>query len=75
MTVEHGIVPDRNGDGQINNGRELFGDNTLKYDGSGKCADAFEALAQEDTNGDGVAKHLDANRASLKVRRDLNLAA
>ena len=68
------LVYDRNGDGQINNGRELFGDNTLKYDGSGKCADAFEALAQEDTNGDGVVNHLDANWASLKVWRDFNFA-
>ncbi len=66
------LVFDRNNDGVINNGRELFGDNTLKYDGSGTCADAFEALAQEDTNGDGVVNHLDDNWGSLKVWRDLN---
>ena len=43
---------DRNGDGIINNGTELFGDATTLYTG-GKAADGFAALAQEDTNLDG----------------------
>lgn len=63
---------DRNNDGQINNGSELFGDQTLKYDGTGKCRDGFEALTQEDTNGDGVVDYLDANWGQIKVWRDFN---
>jgi Ca2+-binding RTX toxin-like protein len=66
------LIFDRNNDGIINNGGELFGEHTLKYSGSGKYADAFEALAQEDTNGDGVVNAQDANWTSLKVWRDLN---
>ncbi|UQZ88322.1 hypothetical protein C4J81_03510 [Deltaproteobacteria bacterium Smac51] len=67
------LVMDRNGDGLINDGRELFGENTLKNDGSGDtCTDAFAALAQEDTNGDGVVDANDANWADLRVWRDLN---
>ncbi|UQZ88094.1 hypothetical protein C4J81_02255 [Deltaproteobacteria bacterium Smac51] len=67
------LVMDRNGDGIINDGRELFGENTLKNDGSGDtCADAFAALAQEDTNGDGVVDANDANWYDLRVWRDLN---
>ncbi|UQZ88093.1 hypothetical protein C4J81_02250 [Deltaproteobacteria bacterium Smac51] len=67
------LVMDRNGDGIINDGRELFGENTLKNDGSGDtCLDAFEALAQEDTNGDGVVDSNDANWGDLRVWRDLN---
>ncbi len=66
------LVFDRNGDGVINDGLELFGNNTDRYDGTGKCRDGYEALAQEDTNGDGVVNHLDDNWANLKVWRDLN---
>ena len=66
------LVFDRNGDGLINNGREMFGNYTARYEGSGNCADGFEALAQEDTNGDGVVNHLDANWQNLRVWRDLN---
>ena len=66
------LVFDRNGDGLINDGGELFGSNTVKYDGSGLCADGYEALAQEDTNGDGLVNHLDDNWLNLKVWRDVN---
>ena len=66
------LVFDRNGDGVINDGRELFGDATLKYDGSGTFGNGFSALAQEDTNGDGYVNALDQNWSSLKVWRDAN---
>lgn len=66
------LVFDRNNDGLINDESELFGDQTVKYDGTGKCADGFEALAQEDTNGDGIVNHLDDNWHNIKVWRDLN---
>ena len=55
------LVFDRNGDGIINDGSELFGNNTARYNGLGKCIHGFEALAQEDSNGDGLVNHLDDN--------------
>ena len=54
------LVMDRNNNGVIDSGRELFGDSTLLYTG-GAAADGFAALAQEDTNQDGVVNSLDAN--------------
>lgn len=65
------LVMDRNGNGAIDNGTELFGDSTNLYAG-GKAADGFAALAQEDTNGDGKVSSADAHFGSLRVWRDLN---
>ena len=65
------LVFDRNGDGLINNGTELFGDSTPLAAG-GKAADGFAALAQEDTNHDGVVNSGDANWANLRVWKDAN---
>ena len=65
------LVLDRNGNGTIDNGRELFGDSTPLLAG-GNAADGFAALAQEDTNADGVVDANDARFAQLKVWRDLN---
>ena len=62
---------DRNGDGRINNGTELFGDSTPLAAG-GKAEDGFAALAQEDTNHDGVVNSGDANWANLRVWKDAN---
>ncbi|MCK7494043.1 MAG: hypothetical protein MZW92_24470 [Comamonadaceae bacterium] len=62
---------DRNGNGAIDNGTELFGDAT-DLDAGGKAADGFAALAQEDTNGDGKVSSLDARWNNLRVWRDLN---
>jgi len=74
------LVLDRNGNGMVDNGSELFGDATPKYvagttnpsTGSGRTVDGFAALAQEDTNADGVVNAQDANFASLRVWQDLN---
>ena len=72
------LVLDRNGDGLINDGTELFGDATPAYEAgtttptTGKTADGFAALAQEDTNGDGIVNSGDANFANLRVWQDLN---
>jgi len=63
------LVLDRNGDGLINNGTELFGDSTPLASG-GNAADGFAALAQEDSNGDGVVNAQDANWANLRVWKD-----
>ncbi len=65
------LVFDRNGNGTIDNGRELFGDSTALYAG-GTAADGFAALAQEDTNHDGLVNTSDANWSSLRLWRDLN---
>ena len=65
------LVLDRNGNGQIDSGRELFGDST-PLAGGGTAADGFAALAQEDTNADGRVDSLDANWSALRVWRDLN---
>jgi Ca2+-binding RTX toxin-like protein len=65
------LVFDRNGNGTIDTGAELFGDSTPLYAG-GLAADGFAALAQEDTNQDGVVNNQDANWNSLEVWRDLN---
>ncbi len=77
------LVFDRNGDGLVNDGGELFGNNTKRYDiprtrgysirlESINCRDGFAALAQEDTNGDGIVNNLDANWSQLRIWRDLN---
>ncbi len=71
------LVLDRNGNGTVDSGAELFGDATPKYDAAGnptsaRTADGFAALAQEDTNADGVVNALDAHFADLKVWQDLN---
>ena len=65
------LVLDRNGNGLIDNGTELFGDSTPAYAG-GKTVDGFAALAQEDTNHDGLVNASDANWSELRVWRDLN---
>jgi hypothetical protein len=68
------LVFDRDGNGMVDNGSELFGDATPAYGNtpSGRTADGFAALAQEDTNADGIVNNLDANWASLRVWQDLN---
>ena len=65
------LVLDRNGNGTIDSGRELFGDSTLLA-GGGTAADGFAALAAEDTNADGRVDALDARFADLRIWRDLN---
>ena len=46
------LVMDRNGDGIINDGKELFGDQTILGNGK-KAVNGFEALAELDSNNDG----------------------
>ena len=57
---------DLNGNGVIDNGGELFGDNTLLADGT-KAPNGFEALAQYDSNGDGIIDKNDAVFDSLRI--------
>lgn len=57
------LVDDKNGNGLVDNAGEMFG-------GSG--VNGFAALAQYDTNGDGVIDANDAIFGEFKVWRDLN---
>jgi Ca2+-binding RTX toxin-like protein len=65
------LVWDRNGNGTIDNGGELFGVNTVLTNGQ-KAADGFAALRELDGNADGTFNSSDAAYASVKVWRDLN---
>ncbi|GAA5786265.1 hypothetical protein YWS52_25880 [Chitiniphilus shinanonensis] len=65
------LVLDRNRNGKIDNGRELFGDATLKSDGT-LAKDGFDALADLDSNQDGKVDAADSAFANLRVWRDLN---
>jgi len=65
------LVLDRNGNGAIDNGTELFG-NAMPLTAGGTAANGFAALSQEDTNNDGVVNNQDNNWANLRVWRDLN---
>ncbi len=63
------LALDRNGDGKITGGFELFGNNTTLGTG-GLASNGFEALAEFDDNGDGVINANDAVYNDLKVWRD-----
>jgi Ca2+-binding RTX toxin-like protein len=65
------LVLDRNANGVIDNGHELFGNNTPLPDGS-YAADGFAALAVLDVNGDGRINAADPAYAQLRIWRDAN---
>ncbi|AMO97150.1 hypothetical protein CFter6_4560 [Collimonas fungivorans] len=65
------LALDRDGNGKIDSGRELFGDNTLKSDGT-LAVDGYDALRDQDSNGDGKFDANDAAWGDVRVWRDLN---
>jgi len=65
------LVADRNQDGVINDGSELFGSSTLLNDGT-KALDGYQALAQFDSNSDGVVNQQDSDFNKLSVWTDVN---
>ncbi|MGP4717737.1 calcium-binding protein [Psychrobacter sp. T6-6] len=65
------LVRDINGDGIINDGTELFGDSTLLNDGT-LAKSGIQALADLDSNGDGIVDVQDENFNELKVWQDKN---
>lgn len=65
------LVRDLNGDGIINNGSELFGNNTLLRNGQ-RADNGYQALAELDENGDGVIDIQDSHYSSLQIWRDAN---
>lgn len=65
------LVLDRNGNGVIDSGRELFGDSTHKSTGQ-TALDGFDALRDLDSNADGKISSTDAQFGNLRVWRDHN---
>lgn len=65
------LVLDLDGNGLIDSGRELFGNNTLLVNGQ-KAADGYAALRALDANADGLIDAVDAQFAALHVWRDLD---
>ena len=65
------LVLDRNGNGKIDGGKELFGDQTVLKNGE-KASGGFQALEELDDNKDGKIDSADSKFSELKVWRDLN---
>jgi Ca2+-binding RTX toxin-like protein len=65
------LAIDKNSDGIIEGGDEIFGDHTILSDGS-TAPDGFTALASFDSNHDGKVDATDANFSSLLVWQDAN---
>ena len=65
------LAMDRNGNGVIDDGAELFGDQTILKNGN-RAANGFQALAELDSNGDGK---IDANDPTFSQLRVLTLNA
>ncbi|MDC8774586.1 heme utilization protein, partial [Paucibacter sp. hw8] len=65
------LAMDRNGDGVINSGAELFGSGTILASGK-HAANGYLAMAAEDSNHDGKLDAHDANFNKLRVWVDAN---
>ncbi|MDR2084144.1 MAG: hypothetical protein LBP67_04030, partial [Bacteroidales bacterium] len=65
------LVRDLDNNGLIDNGGELFGDNTILNNGQ-KAANGFEALAELDSNRDGWVDQNDEAWNALKLWQDIN---
>jgi hypothetical protein len=66
------LVMDRNGDGRIGDGTELFGVATQRADGT-RAGNGYAAMALEDSNGDSILSAADANFAKLQLWVDANV--
>jgi Ca2+-binding RTX toxin-like protein len=65
------LALDKDNDGTIDDGGEVFGNNTLLANGQ-KAANGFQALTQYDTNTDGKIDSDDAVFSQLKVWQDMD---
>ncbi|TIH08376.1 calcium-binding protein [Pseudomonas leptonychotis] len=65
------LVLDRNANGAIENGGELFGVDTVKLNGL-KAKDGFDALRDLDSNADGVFDSQDTEFTTVRIWQDLN---
>ncbi|SGZ86723.1 Alkaline phosphatase [Bathymodiolus thermophilus thioautotrophic gill symbiont] len=63
------LVYDRNNNGKIDDGSELFGNNTLLANGR-NSVNGFKALSELDSNGDGIIDNTDAQFNNIKVWQD-----
>ncbi|MDA0911201.1 MAG: calcium-binding protein [Proteobacteria bacterium] len=63
------LVRDINGNGRIDNGLELFGENTIKQNGQ-NATDGFDALSDLDDNHDGVFDAQDIAFTSVMIWQD-----
>jgi len=67
VTSDDGVLAfDKNADGVINDGGEIFGDNYVLSNGQ-KATTGFQALADLDSNLDGVIDSSDTNFSNIKV--------
>ena len=65
------LTLDRNGDGMVTNGQELFGDRTRLINGE-YATSGFEALREFDDNNDGKIDAKDNVYSKLKMWQDIN---
>ena len=65
------MVRDLNGNGTIDNGGELFGDQNVKADGT-TATSGYEALGELDSNQDGKISSEDDEFDTLRVWQDIN---
>lgn len=65
------VIRDLNADGNVNSGRELFGDATLLTTGA-VAGNGFQALAEMDSNLDGKVNSADTNWGHLLAWKDAN---
>ncbi|WP_349617383.1 calcium-binding protein [Azotobacter salinestris] len=65
------LVRDLDGNGTIDNGRELFGSETVLANGQ-KAANGYEALAELDSNHDGQIDQQDTAYTTLKIWKDID---
>ncbi len=67
VSKEDGVlVIDKNNNGIIDNGSEIFGDNYLKNDGK-KATSGFDALKDLDSNNDGIISAEDSEFNNIKI--------
>ncbi|AYQ55844.1 hypothetical protein MS2017_0083 [Bathymodiolus thermophilus thioautotrophic gill symbiont] len=65
------LALDKNGNGAIDNGSELFGDSTILSNGN-KAKNGIEALADLDSNHDGIINNEDEQFKNLRLWQDVN---
>jgi len=65
------LVMDRNNNGTIDNGTELFGDQTILQNGQ-RATDGFQALAELDSNADGIIDINDTAFSNLRIWQDID---
>lgn len=65
------LVWDKNQDGIINSGNELFGNNSLLFNNT-LAKDGFSALSELDSNADGIINSSDKLWLELKIWQDKN---